>query len=365
MKRSEPTVDDDVRTDGGQPRSDGSGATDESPSDRASAFLSETDYKMSRADALREYYDRKFYAPLRIILTDYRGIVGVLVLLTYLLMGTVGVVLVPRPMQSGPVLLPWFTDWTYPLGTDPSGKGLFRMTVHATPRMLQMMLGGALFGTAMTIGIGTISGFKRGMVDRVMMTISDTGQNLPGMPILLVLVAIFQPTNPFLVGVVLSLPGALGGGRGIRAQTLQIRNEDFVEAGRAMGMTTSRNIQVHVLPELMPKITIGFMMGLKNVIYAAVGLYFLGILPGDFLNWGMMLNLSYSEVNLTSMKDIHYLMVPMLVISLFGFGTTLMAQAFDRVYNPRLRAKHDKTLVGGGEDDEQSADRAAKEMMMR
>lgn len=370
MNPSEHTAGEDpqLETDGGQAdgvRADGSGAQSDDVSEKASAFLSESDYDMSRSDALREYYDRKFYAPLRIVLTDYRGIIGVVTLLTYILMGTVGVVLVPRPMQTGPILLPWFQDWTYPLGTDASGKGLFRMTVHATPRMLQMMLGGAMFGTAMTIGMGTLAGFKRGMIDRILMTISDTGQNLPGTPMLLIIVAILQPTNPFLVGVVLSLPGALGGGRGIRAQTLQIRNEDFVEAGRAMGMTTSRNIQVHILPELMPKITIGLMSGLKGVIYAAVGLYFLGILPGDFLNWGMMLNMSYTEVNMSSMKDIHYLMVPMLVISIFGFGTTFMAQAFDRVFNPRLRAKHAKTLVGGGDDEGESADRAAKELMMR
>lgn len=366
MKRSDgPSEDDTARPDGGEPRPDGGASTDEGVTDRASAFLSESEYEMTRGDAMREWYDRKFYAPLRIILTDYRGILGVVTLLIYLLMGTVGVVLVPRPSQSGPVLLPWFQDLTYPLGTDPSGKGLFRMTVHATPRMLQMMLGGALFGTAMTVGMGTLAGFKRGMTDRILMTISDTGQNLPGTPLLLIIVAVLQPTNPFLVGVVLSIPGALGGGRGLRAQVLQIRNEDFVEAGRAMGMTTSRNIQFHILPELMPKITIGLMSGLKGVIYAAVGLYFLGILPGDFLNWGMMLQLSYQEVNMSTMKDFHYLMVPMIVISFFGFGTTFMAQAFDRVFNPRLRAKHAKTLVGGGNQDEESADRAAKEMMFR
>lgn len=345
---------DDLETDGG--------VTQES------IFGTGEDERRSRSSPKERFgrgFDSYVRTPFRIAWDDWRTRIGGIGILIYLLMGTVGVALVPRPMQTGPTLLPWFQDWTYPLGTDASGKGLFRLTVHATPRMLQMMLGGALFGTAMTVGIGTLAGFKRGMIDRVLMTISDTGTNLPGMPLLLIIVAILEPTNPFLVGVVLSAPGALGGGRGLRAQVLQIRNEDFVEAGRAIGMTTSRNIQINVLPELLPKITIGLMSGLKGVIYSATGLYFLGILPADFMNWGMMLNMSYTEVNLLSMKDLHYLMVPMFVISFFGFGTTLMAQAFDRVFNPRLRAKHAKTLVGGGEDDEQSADRAAKELMMR
>jgi len=358
----------DVCTDGGEPgaRPDGSGPVEESEmSDRAAAFHSEADFSMSKGDELREFYDRKFYAPMRILLTDYRGIIGVTVILFYILMGTIGTLVVPRPHQAGPRMLPWFQDMAFPLGTDPSGKSLLRMIVHATPRMLQLMVGGAVFSTAMSIGVGTLAGFKRGMIDRVLMTIADTSLNLPGLPLLIVLVAIFQPTNPFLIGVILSVNSWAGGARSLRAQVLQLRNEDYVEATRAMGISTSRNIQTNVMPSLMPLIMLSMMGALRGIIFAAVGLYFLGILPSSTLNWGQMLNMAYQEVNMSTTSGLHYLLVPMITIAGIGVGTTFLAQAFDRVFNPRLRAKHAKTIIGGGDDDEESADASAKEVMLQ
>ena len=363
MKPSEDDA--DAATDGGtDARADGSGSESGDMSDRASAFRSETDFSVSRGDELRELYDRKFYAPMQILLSDYRGIIGVTIVLGYILMGTVGVAIIPRPSQAGPSLLGAFQSLRFPLGTDPSGKGLLRMVVHATPRMLQMMLGGALFSTALAVGVGTVSGFKRGSIDRLLMTITDTALTLPGLPLLIVLVAVFQPRNPFLIGVILSINAWAGGARSLRAQVLQLRNEDYVEATRAMGISTGRNIQTNVLPNLLPLITIGAMNALRNIIYAAVGLYFLGILPTDYLNWGVMLNLSYNKVNFANMTNMHYLMVPLVTISLFGIGTIFLAQAFDRVFNPRLRAKHAKTLSGDEEEGE-SADAAAKDVMLQ
>jgi peptide/nickel transport system permease protein len=339
-------------------RTDGSG-------ERAAAFKAGTDYSMGRADRIREIYDKKFYAPLRILMSDYRGIFGVSILMMYLLMGTVGVVLIPEPSQAGPSLLPPFQDLQFPLGTGPSGKGLFRMVVHATPRMLKLMAGGVVFSTALGVGVGTVAGYKRGTIDRVLMTVADTALNLPGLPLLLVLVAILQPSDPFVIGVVLSINAWAGAARSLRSQVLQLRKESYTEASRAMGASTSQNIQRNILPNLLPLITIGVMSSLRSIVFSAVGLYFLGVLPINFLNWGVMLNMSYQSINLATMTNIHYLLVPLVTISLFGMGATFMAQAFDRVFNPRLRAKYARTIVGGDGDDANEASDASKEVMLQ
>jgi len=359
--------DERLRADGSgeAPRADG-GATDASePPDRASAFRSDAEYSMSRSDELRELYDRKFYAPMRIMFNDYRGILGVSIMLFYILMGTVGVALIGRPTQTQYVLLPWFQDPAYPLGTDSAGRGLVRMIVHSTPAMLQLMLGGAIFSALLSVGVGTVSGFKRGMTDRVLMTITDTSLTLPGIPLLIVIVAILRPSNPFLIGVILSVNAWAGGARSLRSQVLQIRSEDHVEAARAMGLSTARNVQKNVLPQLLPLITIGFMTRLRSIIFAAVALYYLNIIPTNYLNWGVMLNQAYGEVNFATFQDVHYLFVPLVTISLLGVGTILLAQAFDRVFNPRLRAKHAQTLVGSGDDEDGETDTAAVEAMAR
>lgn len=341
MKPSE----DDVEADGGD------------PVDRASAFRSDTDYTMNRAQELRELYDRKFYAPVQIMLNDYRGVVGLSVLVFYLLMGTVGVMIVPYPSQSTDYLVPWFETMSYPLGTDIAGRDLLGMIVHGTPAMLQLMFGGAAFAIATSVAIGTIAGYKRGLVDRALTTVTDVAMTLPGLPLLIVLVAVLEPRNPFLIGIILSINAWAGGARAIRAQVLQIRSSDYVEATRAMGVSTGRNIQKNVVPELLPLIAMNFMSSLVGILYAAVGLYFLGILPTDQLNWGVMLNNAYTTVDFANFTDFHYLLVPLVFISLFGIGTVYTAQAFDRVFNPRLRAKHAKTIRGGdGDDDEETVD---------
>jgi len=349
----------DIRSDAASSQQNAGDDADASP---ASAFSSDADYSMTRTDELRELYDRKFYAPLQILIKDYRGALGISILLLYILMGTVGVAVVPIPNQDGPRMLPWFRDLAFPLGTDGTGKSLLRMIVHATPRMLQMMLAGTIFSLAFSVGIGTLAGFKRGMTDRILMTVTDTALNLPGLPLLLVLVAVLQPSNPMVIGIILSINGWAGGARSLRSQVLQLRNADHVEASRAMGASTGRNIQKNVLPELMPLIMIRLMTTLRSIIFAAVGLYFLGVLPTNDNNWGVMLNRSYQAVDFEPLTNVHYLMVPLLTISLFGIGTIFLAQAFDRVFNPRLRAKYAKTLSGGDKDDD--ADAAASEAML-
>lgn len=352
-----------LRTDGsGGPQSGGvSGSTD-----RAAAFRSDTDYSMSRGEQLQELYDQKFYAPLQILLSDYRGILGVTILLFYLLMGTVGVMATPRPSQTGEVLMPWFQDLAYPLGTDRAGRSLLLMVIHSTPRMLQLMLGGALFSALLSVGVGLVAGYRMGMTDRVLMTVTDTMLNLPGIPLLIVIVSVLQPENTFLIGVILSINAWAGGARALRSQVLQIRTENHVEAARAMGSSTARNVRKNILPQLLPLITINFMTAARNIIFAAVGLYYLNILPRDYMNWGVMLNIAYNEVNFSNYQNIHYLIVPLLAISLIGVGLILTAQAFDRVFNPRLRAKHAKTIRGGGSDeDDDEVDAAAVGAMAR
>lgn len=336
-------------TDGGERMPDGGEASGET--DRASAFVSEAEYEWSKLDVIREMYDRKFYAPLQIVLADYRGIFGIGILLMYLLMGTVGVAVIAFPRQTGGRFDPWFTTWSQPLGTDHAGRPLHQMVVHATPGMIQLMIGGALFAMLFGILIGTVAGFKRGNIEYVLMTLTDTAAQLPGLPLLIVLVAVFEPRSPFLVGLILSINAWPGTARALRAQVIEIREKEYVEATRAMGGDSGEIIQREVMPELMPYVTIGFMGSLTGIIYAAVGLYFLGILPVEWLNWGVMLDNAYSEVNFRTFTHMHYLVVALVVISLVGLGATLTAQAMDRVFNPRLRAKHAKTIRGSGPED--------------
>jgi len=233
---------------------------------------------------------------------------------------------------------------------------MLALMVHSTPVMLKMMIAGAIFGNFVGITLGMVSGYYGGTIDKVIMTFTDTIGSIPGLPLLLILAAILEPRNPFLIGIILNINGWAGGARGIRSQVLPLVDEEYVEASRAMGEPVSNILLKEILPNLLPLIFIGFLGGATSVITASVGLYFLGILPFTTQNWGVVLNYAYQRSGaIYSLQSAHWLLVPLLTITGLTFGLTLLAQAFDQVFNPRVRARHLGRKRSAG--DEQAAEK--------
>lgn len=283
-------------------------------------------------------------ASLRIVLSDWRGKVGVLLVGTYLLLGTVGVFFIPEPIAgAGPAYLGAFQDMSFPLGTNNQGQDLLGLIVYATTPMLKMVFAGGVFATTVATVTGTLSGYKGGRVEQVLTTFIDSAMALPTLPLVIVLAAIFPVSNPFLIGILVSINAWAGLSRTIRSQVLTIREESYVEAARVIGTPTWRVVYEEVTPQLMPYIAIHFMNLCRRVIFASVGLYFLGVLPYTSKNWGVMLNQAYSAGALTIDSYLHWLLVPMLTIIFFTVGLIFLAQSMDQVFNPRIRAKRADT----------------------
>jgi peptide/nickel transport system permease protein len=217
--------------------------------------------------------------------------------------------------------------------------------------MLKMMLAGAIFGNSLGVVVGLVSGYTGGNTDKILMTMTDVVASIPGLPLLLILAAIIEPRNPYLIGVILTVQRWAGLARGIRAQVLPLRNIEYVEASQTMGQSTSTVLLKQVLPDLLPLVTLSFMGTARSVIFASVGLYFLGLLPYTSANWGVVLNSAYSNASiLTSLENAHWILVPAVTIALLTFGLTLLAQAFDQVFNPRVRARHEARKRSGEEE---------------
>jgi peptide/nickel transport system permease protein len=315
--------------------------------DGTSVFETTADYEQSALDYYQEQFDRWIGAPFSILWDDYRGRFGILVVALYILMGTLGTVLVPEPQPNmGPRLLGPFEHPNYILGTDGMGQGLLSLMVHSTPAMFKMILSGAIFGSLMSVTLALIAGYKGGTTDKAIMTVTDTLMAIPGLPLLLILAAVLQPRDPFLVGIILNIQGWAGGVRTLRAQVIPLADEAHVEAARAQGQPLSNLLVKEILPHLLPLIFIGLLGGAVGIVTASVGLYFLGILPFTNQNWGVVLNYAYqSSGALYSLEAAHWLLVPLVTIVGLNLGLTLLAQAFDQVFNPRVRARHRRRNV--------------------
>jgi peptide/nickel transport system permease protein len=308
-----------------------------------SLFETRSVEKMTRGEYYRELFDTWIAAPLRILRSDYRGIFGFALIGMFILMGTIGVWIVPSPEATGPILQPAFKSMEHPLGTDSVGKDMVSLIVHSTPAMLKMVSAGAIFATSLATIIGVSAGYLGGTVDRAMMTIVDVAMTIPGLPLIIVLAAVIDPTSPYLIGILVTINAWAGSSRTIRSQVLTLRNQSYVEASRAMGLSTFTIMSKDVLPNMMPYIMMGFVGTARRVIFASAGLYFIGVLPFSTLNWGVMMNLARSNGALYSPIAAHWLWAPMMAIVLMSLGLILLAQSFDRVFNPRLRAKHQKS----------------------
>lgn len=366
------------RTDRDAPATDAAtdGGVETSPFDTVS------DVERTRNEKFRRFLDEQVAAPLRIIWNDWRGRIGFLLTLPYVAMGLIAVfsqsslaepvasvsvagyrpfapfVIDPPLLNAGPILLQPFEQLAFPLGTTRSGVDLLSQTIYATLPMLQMITSGAVFSIVVASVVGMVSGYKGGMTDEVLMTFTDIALNIPGLPLTVVVVTVIETQSAVVLGIVLTINAWAGLARAIRSQVLTIREESYVEASRTMGMPTRYVVREDILPNLMPYITINFMNAARGVIYGSVGLYFIGILPRTGENWGLMLKVAYNEGALTNPERLHWLVIPLVVIMGLSFALILLAQSLDRVFNPRVRARHAKTIESDGsaaEDTEAAA----------
>lgn len=318
-----------------------------------SPFETTSTIKETRRDRIDRKLKDYLWTPWSIMRTDWRAIAGISIIALYLLMGTVGVYLIdPTHPTHGPSLLGPFEDWSHPLGTDQTGQDILSMTVYSTVPILQMMGAGALFTIVLGTGFGLVSGYKGGLVDTVLSSITDVFINIPGLPLVIVLSVLLEPENPALVGILLAAAAWAGLARAIRSQVLTLRGEAFVEASRAMDVPTLTLLRKEILPHLMPYIVVNLVNAARRIIFAAVALYFLGVLPYSDANWGVMLESAYAAGAVYRPAALHWLLVPMIAISGISIGLILLGQSLDRVFNPRARARHDRGAGGKGSEPE-------------
>lgn len=284
--------------------------------------------------------------PGKIILRNKKGLVGLIITVGYILLALIGPLITPEPQSFTceiflpPTILKWPPSFEHPLGCDNVGADIWGQIVYGTPIVLQIALVAGLVTTLLGIVVGIVAGFKGGLVDSTLMGITDIIMTIPGLPLLIVLSTIIRVYDPWMIGVLISVRWWTGLARSIRSQVLSIRQRDFIEAARALGMRTHYIVFREIMPNLMSYIAINFIFAAVGAIYASVGLYFLGILPISTYNWGVMLNMAYKQAGaLMATTTLHYILAPIIAIVLLQTGLILLSYALDEIFNPRLRTQ--------------------------
>ena len=220
------------------------------------------------------------------------------------------------------------------LGTDNLGRDIYSRIVHGARVSLIVGVASTLLGSVLGGVIGLLSGYAGGRVDLVTQRVLDILQGLPLLVLALVMSAALGPSLTNVV-IAISVPIVPRAARVIRSSVLAIREMQYIEAARAVGLRHLRIAFRHVLPNTMgPFIVLGTAQ-LGSAILVEAALSFLGLgVPEPYPSWGRMLSLSAAEY---AHKAPHLVLFPGLAISLAVFGSNLLGDALRDTLDPRLR----------------------------
>lgn len=284
--------------------------------------------------------------PGKILIRNKKALVGFIIILGYILMATIGPEVVPYPRSYAypkyikPTIFQWPPSLEHPLGTDYFGADIWAKIVWGSRTVLTIALVAGVITTLVGISVGMISGFLGGIIDMILMGITDVLMTIPGLPLLIVLATLIRTDDPAVIGAILSVTAWTGLARSIRSSVLAIKSSEFIEAARALGLPTWHIVFREIMPNLMSFIVVNFIFATIGAIYASVGLYFLGILPFTLFNWGIMLNMAYSQAGAHhSLETMHYILAPIGAIIGLQLGLLLFSYAIDEIFNPRLRTE--------------------------
>ncbi len=217
------------------------------------------------------------------------------------------------------------------LGADHFGRDLFsRVLVGARSTLY---VGFTAVGIALTVGslLGALAGFLGGLLDEVVMRLVDVAYAFPAILMALLLAAVFQPgTLTAMTAIGIATVPIFA--RIVRASVLSIKEREFVEAGRALGMRSWRILLVHVFPNAIGPLIVQASMSLAAAVLAEAALSFLGLgTPPDVPSWGNMLREAQSFMSMS----IWPALVPGLAIVWTVLGFSLLGDALRDLWDPR------------------------------
>ncbi|CAG0982504.1 partial Putative peptide transport permease protein, partial [Anaerolineae bacterium] len=224
------------------------------------------------------------------------------------------------------------------LGLDWKGRDIFSHMVHGGQNLIITSIEAGLIATLIAVVVGALAAMIGGVVDQILSAIANFILTIPQFPLLLVLASILSFSNRFYLALLfagLSWPALM---RAVRAQVLSLRERDYVQAAVALDLGLPHIIIREVLPNLMSYIVVNMIFSIRSAMYYIVGLVFLGLVPLEEPDWGVMIYVGRQQGAIFNSDGASMILSPVVAIALFQLSLILFTRSLEEVFNPRLRS---------------------------
>ena len=221
---------------------------------------------------------------------------------------------------------------TYPLGTDNVGRDIWSRIIHGS--RISLIVGISAVGVSMLMGValGLASGFWGGRIDATIMALVDIMLAFPQLILAFAMVAVLGPGIGNII-LVLGLTGWERYARVVRAEVLALREREFVQAARAVGVSNLKIVFGHIMPNTFSSVIVMATLQTAQAILAEAALSFLGLGTGrTYPSWGQMISLGRDYISIAWWLSTF----PGLAILLTVLAINLVGDRIRDVLDPRV-----------------------------
>ncbi|MGE5653503.1 MAG: ABC transporter permease [Bacillota bacterium] len=265
------------------------------------------------------------------------GFAGFLIFCLIVLYTLVGPLLVPLDptahldeIYQTPSARHWF-------GTDNQGRDIFAQITHGGRELIQTAALAATTSTVIAVTFGSLGALLGGWADTLIVGAADMVLTIPQFPLLAVLATFIRLQSGVALGALLGLLSWAGLLRSVRAVVLSLRERDYVQAARGLGLPTSHILFKEIMPNMVGYIAINFTFAMTHAMYSQVGLIMLGMVPLSSQNWGVMISQAWGRGAIFNRSSVWYIIAPVSAIALLQLSLVTMTRSLEEVFNPRLR----------------------------
>jgi oligopeptide transport system permease protein len=255
-------------------------------------------------------------------------------LLIIILLSIIGPLLTPFDFQTN-----YLTNTNKPpsaehwFGTDDLGRDMFARTWMGASISLRVGLFAALIDLFIGVIYGGIMGYYGGRIDEVMNRAAEILYSIPHLLIIILLVVVMEPSL-FTIVLALGLTGWVNMAWIVRGQVMQLKNQEYVLASRAIGAGSARIIFRHLIPNALGTIIVTMMLTVPSAIFSEAFLSFLGLgVQSPAASWGTMIADARSAMNVFPWR----IFFPALFISLTMLAFNIFGDGLREAFDPKLR----------------------------